>query len=298
VAAVTGAPEASTDVATYHGQPVLQEPAWTWEVPVYFFTGGLAGCCSLVALAADAAGERALARRARLIAAAGAAVSPPLLIADLGRPARFLNMLRVFRPTSPMSIGSWTLVAYAPAAVGAAALELLGRAPRLRTAAGIGAGTLAPLLVTYTGVLFANTAVPVWHEARHHLPALFAASSAAAAGAATGVPALTVPAVAIERAIGAHLEHHVGSRQKGALRGAVAGRWSRAAKLLSVTGAVAIVVGARKQQRPLRTVGASMVLASSMCERFAMFRAGAASARDPIATIAPQRARVDEDVTR
>src|SRR5881392_2350925 len=97
----------------YYGIPLLKEPAWTWEIPLYFFVGGAAGAAAVVgAIASYTGADRRLVRDARWIAAAGAVISPALLIADLGRPSRFLNMLRVFKLQSPMSVGAWTLVGF------------------------------------------------------------------------------------------------------------------------------------------------------------------------------------------
>src|SRR6185436_9246973 len=99
----------------YYGLPILKKPVWTWEVPVYFFVGGAAGAAAMIGAAAQlAGGNERLVRDARRVAAIGANLSAPLLIADLGRPERFLNMLRVFKPQSPMSVGAW-----APAVFGA-----------------------------------------------------------------------------------------------------------------------------------------------------------------------------------
>src|SRR5436305_8442111 len=97
----------------YYGQPLLKEPVWTWEVPAYFFVGGAAGAAAVVGAAAQVArADRDLVNDARWIAGAGALLSGPLLVADLGRPERFLNMLRVFKVQSPMSVGAWTLTAF------------------------------------------------------------------------------------------------------------------------------------------------------------------------------------------
>src|ERR671936_3062745 len=86
----------------YYGIPLLKEPAWTWEIPLYFFVGGAAGASAVVGAIANYTGaDRRLVRNARWIAAAGSVISPALLIADLGRPARFLSMMRVFKPQSP-----------------------------------------------------------------------------------------------------------------------------------------------------------------------------------------------------
>ncbi len=175
---------------SYYGRQILKTPVWTDEIPLYYFTGGLAGASASLALAARLAGNDRLARSALEAAAAGVSVSLPLLVDDLGRPERFANMLRVFRPTSPMSMGSWLLAGLGPAAVGAAVADRLGIFPRLRRAAEVVAGVLGPPLATYTGVLVADTAIPVWHEAGRELPLLFGSSAAASAG---GAAALLTP---------------------------------------------------------------------------------------------------------
>src|SRR5919199_1448328 len=99
------------EARSYYGRPVLKEPVWEWEIPWYFFAGGLAGASSGLSLVARLAGNERLARRALLAALGGATVSPVLLISDLGKPERFYNMLRVVKPTSPMSVGTWVLFA-------------------------------------------------------------------------------------------------------------------------------------------------------------------------------------------
>src|SRR5437868_12214354 len=110
----------------YYGIPLLKEPAWTWEIPLYFFVGGAAGAAAVVGAIADYTGaDRKLVRDARWIAAAGAVISPALLIADLGRPERFLNMMRVFKPQSPMSVGVWTLLGFSAAATATAFADFM-----------------------------------------------------------------------------------------------------------------------------------------------------------------------------
>src|SRR5919202_3085725 len=118
------------EVRNYYGRAVLKEPTWTWEIPAYFFAGGLAGASSGLALTARLTGNDRLARRALLAALGGAAASPVFLISDLGRPERFYNMLRVVKPTSPMSVGSWILLVSGGASTTAAVLELAGRLPK------------------------------------------------------------------------------------------------------------------------------------------------------------------------
>jgi hypothetical protein len=124
----------------YYGQPVLKPPVWTWQVPLYFFFGGIAGMSAAIASGAIIFHHVDLARAAMWIAAiAGAVLSPILLIMDLGRPHLFLNMLRVFKHRSAMSMGAWILSAFGACAVpGLIALELPGTLDQfLSVAAGI-----------------------------------------------------------------------------------------------------------------------------------------------------------------
>lgn len=288
------------EVATYHGRPVVKPPEWTWEVPWYLFAGGVAGASSAIALAARVTGDEVLADRARLIAAAGAAVSPPLLIADLGRPARFLNMLRVLRPSSVMSVGSWILASYSTVLFGGLGLRTLDRAPRLQTVADGGAAVLGLGMSTYTGALVADTSIPVWHGARKELPVLFAASSLAGAGAATTLATLSDPRPATRRlaAGGAIVELAVDTLMRRRLGpvGEVyeqqeAGRFHQAATAATATGAALVAAGGRRR-RGLAALGSALLLAGGVCTRWSVYKAGFQSARDPVATLGPQRARL------
>src|SRR5260370_16268769 len=147
-----------------------KEATWTWQIPWYLFFGGMAGAAATLASVARAAGYPELARAAHLVNTGATGVSPALLVSDLGRPERFLNMLRVFKVTSPMSVGTWIVSASGAASGTAAACEFTGRLPRLRRRAELSAGLLGPFLSTYTAALVSNTAVPVWSEARPDLP--------------------------------------------------------------------------------------------------------------------------------
>jgi hypothetical protein len=161
-------------MASYYDLPLLKKPVWTWEVPTYFFIGGAAGAAALIAVTAQAGGgKRELVRDARWIAAIGAAASGPLLIADLGRPKRFLNMLRVFKPQSPMSVGAWTVAAFGAATTAAVLLP----SARARNVAGVFAAGTGAVMATYTGVLIGATAIPVWKKNVALLPVLFATSA-------------------------------------------------------------------------------------------------------------------------
>jgi polysulfide reductase-like protein len=285
---------------SYYGQPVIKQPVWTPEVPWYFFTGGLAGASAGLAYTAERCGHDVLARRAWAAALAGISVSPVLLISDLGRPARFLHMLRMFKPTSPMSVGSWVLSASGVATSLAAADALLSRLHGPARVAKPAAALLGLPLCTYTGALLAQTAVPAWHAARHELPGLFAASAAASAGAcataltpvAHAAPArrLALLGAGAELAAGQIMERRLGVHGEP-YRSGEAGAYGRAARAFTAAGA--LLVGARGARgRRTACAGASLILAGAVCERFSVFRAGFQSAADPGQTIGPQRERV------
>ena len=162
---------------SYYDQPLLKPPVWTWEVPTYFFVGGAAGAAAVLGAAAQLSGQNGLVRDARWIAAIGANLSTPLLIADLGRPERFLNMLRVFNAHSPMSVGAWTVAVFG--ATSTAAVIAPGKPLRDFFAALSALSGLA--MSTYTGVLLGVTAIPLWKENARLLPVHFGASALGAA---------------------------------------------------------------------------------------------------------------------
>ena len=275
-----------TETRSYYGRPVLKEPVWTWEIPVYFFTGGLAGASSVLSLVAKLRGNLKLGAAALYIGAAADAVSPLLLISDLGRPERFHHMLRVFKVTSPMSVGTWTLSAFGGAIGVAAASEVLGVLRPLGRAAEGGAALLGPALATYTAVLITDTAIPAWHEAHRELPFVFAGSAAASAGAAAAIltpaeaarPArrLAVLGAVGELAAAAAMKRRLGALAQPYEREPVR-RLDRMAQSLSITGAA--ILGLLGRRRPAAALGGALVLAGSICQRFAIFRAGFDSAR-------------------
>ena len=182
---MTHAPEApirADGAASYYGRPVVKAHVWKPYIPWYFWIGGTAGAASVQCVAARVRGEHALATVYKRTALAGVLLAPPLLIADLGVPSRFLNMLRVFKPTSPMSVGSWILTAFGGAITASTAAEFLGW-ERTSRALEVVARVLGPGLTVYTAVLVADTATPVWHAAYEDLPHVFAASGIAGAAA-------------------------------------------------------------------------------------------------------------------
>src|SRR5205814_5966908 len=164
-------PVASSETG-YYGIPLLKEPSWTWEIPLYFFVGGAAGAAAVVgAIASYTGADRKIVRDARWIAAAGSVLSPALLIADLGKPSRFLNMLRVFKPQSAMSVGVWTLVGFSAGASAAAFAQFLSDryGPSFPVRVLERAGEAASLAFglpfsNYTGVLIGATAIPAWNQ--------------------------------------------------------------------------------------------------------------------------------------
>ena len=293
-------------MTSYYGQPVIKEPTWTWEIPTYFFTGGLSGASSVLSLSAKLFGNEKLSRTALYIGAAADLVSPPLLISDLGRPERFHHMLRVFKVTSPMNVGSWVLLVSGGASSTAALCELLGILRPVKLLAETVAALFGPPLATYTGVLVADTAVPVWHDGRHELPWIFGASAAASAGAAASIfldpseagPArrLAVGSAAVEGALMQTMELRLGETGEVYHHGA-AGAFSTAAKALVGTGAALLATRGRRS-RGAAVVGGALVCAGELCLRWAVYKAGLQSARDPRYTVKPQRERAQRDGTK
>lgn len=280
---------------SYYGRSIVKPPIWKPEIPLYFFSGGMAGAAAALGAAASLSGNRPLARRAWPVAFASVSVSPLLLISDLGKPARFINMLRVFKPTSPMNVGSWLLVANSGAIAAATALNVL--VPRRRAGAPeLIAGALGPPLSTYTAVLISNSAIPVWSEARRELPLLFAAGSAASAGAA--VAALTDPAhaaparrLAIAGALGEDLATRAMRRRLGDLASVygegTAGRLEKAAKAVTAGGAALLGLAGRRRSGAI--AGGALLLAGVALKRWSVFKAGFQSAEDPAQTVRTQR---------
>jgi hypothetical protein len=287
----------------YYGRPVIKEPTWTPEIPAYFYVGGLAGASAGLALLSDLRGDHGLARRAWATALAGSVVSPALLISDLGVPRRFLHMLRLVKVTSPMSVGSWILAGFgtvtAPAALHALTGGALGRPGRV---AQIASAVLGLPLASYTAALVSNTAVPVWHHARLELPFVFTAGAAMSAGAVAAVLApvgeaqaarrLAVGGAVAELALTQVMEHRLDAAGVGTPyhEGRVR-RYVQAARALTALGGLAMAVrGGRSRGASVAAGG--LLTAGAIAQRWAVFRAGFASAARPQDTVGPQRARI------
>jgi Polysulphide reductase, NrfD len=299
---------------SYYGRPIVRAPVWGPGIPAYFFTGGLAAGCSLLAAGADLTARPTMRRAGRLACLGALGASAGLLVQDLGRPDRFSNMLRVAKPTSPMSMGSWILTTFGPAAGIAAAAEFADRLPSRGVlglarrvlppagrAAGLAAAGVAPALATYTAVLIADTAAPSWHEAYPELPFVFAGSALASAsgvGLLAAPPSETTPArrlalvgAGIELAASRSIETRLGLLSEPYRQGG-AGRLLRTGRNLTLMGALGALLGGRS--RLLSALSGAALLAASAATRFGIYAGGVASMKDPRYTVLPQRERLDQ----
>jgi formate-dependent nitrite reductase membrane component NrfD len=277
---------------------------------MYFYAGGLAGASAGFAYLTGLRGADTVARRAWLTALAGAGVSPVLLISDLGRPARFLNMLRMFKVTSPMSVGSWVLSGFGTA-TGVAALDALtrGRLPPLRRAARAARPSAALLglpLASYTGALISDTAIPVWHEARALLPAVFVAGAAASAGATgvalvrpeDGAPArrLAIAGTVAEMVLKELMQKRLGELE-ASYKAPVPHRFTWLARV-GLGGGLATLVLRGRSDRRAAVVAGGLLNAGALAARWSIFKAGFVSAARPQDTVDPQRRRIASGATR
>jgi hypothetical protein len=301
------------EFTSYYGRPVLNPPVWeARDIAGYLFLGGLAGGSSLLAAGADLTGRPRLSRAAKAGAAAAGTLSVAALIHDLGRPARFVNMMRVFKVTSPMSVGSWLLSGYVPAAGVAAATALTGRLPRAGAAATAGAAVLGPAVASYTAALISDTAVPAWHDGYREMPFVFTGSGAMAAGglgllaAPTGESApagrLALLGAAIELAAFERMTRRIGMTAEpyGMGRGGAYVKAGKALAVLGATGAAVTGIASMSGGRPQRVIAAlsgAALLAASVATRWGIFHAGMASAEDPKYTVVPQRERLSRRAT-
>jgi formate-dependent nitrite reductase membrane component NrfD len=295
---------------SYYGRPILKSPVWNWKIAAYLFTGGLSAGSAMLGAGADLTGRPGLRKATRIGSLAGLVASMYFLVADLGRPERFHHMLRVAKPSSPMSMGTWILSAYGPGAGVAAVAELmpkrlaatrLGRLVKwVARPAGLWAAATAPGVASYTAVLLSQTAVPAWREAHPYLPFVFTGSAAASGG---GVGLLVEaddepgPArrwagtgAALEIAASHALEHRLGLSAEAYTTG-TPHRLRKWAEILTVGGAAGAAVGGRS--RAVAAASGLALLAGSALQRFGVFEAGVASTRDPKFVVVPQRERLD-----
>lgn len=304
----------------YYGIPLLKEPAWTWEIPLYFFVGGAAGSAAVVgAVARWTRRDLALAGDCRYVAAAGTALSSALLIADLGRPTRFLAMLRVFKKQSAMSVGAWTLAVFGTAAAAAAFAEYFNsnfndmKLVKLSGNVAEAISALAGLpFSNYTGVLIGATVIPIWNENVASLPIHFGMSGLNSAVSILELmghdnPALNslgMGASAIETLEGYHIETTPTSSMQP-LKLGPSGLVTRLGGILSGPVPLALRLAAafsgRRKARKLRKAAAVSSIAGSILTRVAWVYAGHVSARDwrlPLKVEQPKKTRrlVEADV--
>ncbi len=296
----------SSEIRSYHGQPVIKEPIWSWEIPFYFFTGGVAGASAGLACLSELRGNEVLARRAWTVAFGGIVASPAFLISDLGRPMRFLNMLRMFKVTSPMSVGSWILSVSGASTTLAAVNAWTGWFPRSARLARPAAALFGLPLSTYTAALVANTAVPVWHEARRILPFVFGSGAALSAGAAAVIatppehaaPArrLALASAALELGLNEAMRHQLGEHGEPYKHG-IPSKFRLLSGAAIVTGA-ALLARRGAGSRAAAVSAGTLMATGALAARWTVFKAGFQSASDPEYVVGPQRRLIERGERR
>ncbi|MGW3548694.1 NrfD/PsrC family molybdoenzyme membrane anchor subunit [Janibacter hoylei] len=303
------------EFSSYYGQPIVKPVPWDHKISAYLFVGGIAGVSGIVQAGAAATGNSVLQRNSRLTAMAAVGLSGIALVADLGRPERFLNMMRTVKLTSPMSVGTWILSAYAGFAgvtTGAEVLRLLpsrGPVPALTrvtdalgTPSTIGQAAFGAPLAAYTAVLLADTAHPVWHESRRQLPFVFVGSAALAAGGVQMVLTPTALVGPVRRlallGVGTELlamhrleEHLTDLGIDEPVRTGTAGGRLRLAKGLAIAGGLGTLLAGRSRILAV-AAGAALATASALT-RMGIVEAGIESAKDPRYTVRVQRDRLE-----
>lgn len=306
------------EFSSYYGRAIIKPVPWKHEIPAYLFVGGVAAGSGIIAAGAAATGLDLLRRNSRLTAMAGVALSGALLVADLGRPERFLNMMRTVKLTSPMSVGTWILTAYAGFAGATTASEVARLVPlpegglagavvqlvrAVEAPASVGQALFAPPLAAYTAVLLSDTVTPVWFEGRRHLPFLFVGSAALASA---GVQLVLTPTAqcgparrfavmgVVTDLIAMHrLEEHLRDLELDEpLRAGEAGAKLRLAKALTVAGGLGTLFAGRSRVAAVAT-GVALTAASALT-RFGVVEGGIESAKDPKFTVGPQKRRLQE----
>jgi formate-dependent nitrite reductase membrane component NrfD len=299
----------------YYGIPPIKEHTWTWEVPVYFWLGGIGAGSHLISTVAQLLGwkDKAFFRATRYTVLVTMILSPILLIMDLGRPERFYNMLRIVKLRSPMSTGSWALTIFGVlsgliAATQAARDGLLGRdnilvglvktfiPDRLLSVLALPVGLYVGL---YSGILLSATSVPMW--ARNFLlmgPTFLSSALSTGLSAISFVLHLgdwgekrTLEALRRTERIALVIEG-------GLLAASLArmGRWSKplyskelaplflGATILGGVLAPFTLLSSGRERRSKSLLSSVLVLLGGLALRFAMIEGGRLSARDPQAT--------------
>jgi hypothetical protein len=304
-------PEA--EFSSYYGRPVVKPAPWGHEVAAYLFLGGVAGGSGLLAAGAQLTGRATLRRNTRLTALVAVMLGAVALVKDLGRPERFVNMMRTIKLTSPMSLGSWILSSFSAGIGVAAASEIdrmtgerlpLGPLRRVLRAvegpAGLEAAAFAPPLAVYTAVLLADTATPTWNAAHEDLPFVFVSSaSLAASGLAMVTTPVSEAGPARRLAVLGVLGDLVATKLMERRMDPVAaepfdhgdpGQMLRWSERLVIAGGLGTLLGGRN--RAVAVVSGLALATASALTRFGVFEAGKESTRDPRYTIEPQKRRL------
>lgn len=306
------------DFTSYYGRPIVKAPPWKHEISIYFVLGGIAGGSSLLGLGAQLTGREKLRRNTRLTSIIAGGLGALALIADLGRPERFLNMFRTLKVTSPMSLGSWILGGFSALAAVPAAVEAerlvrgLIKVPTfirsvlgvLEKPASIGAALFAAPLAAYTAVLLGDTANPVWSATRRHLPYVFVSSASIAA---SGTAMITTPTSETKPArllalagvvgdlVGMHfMKKSMHPAEREPLETGEAGHKLHRSEILAIAGGIGTLIATlfAPRSRVLAIVSGACLVGASALTRFGMLEAGLESVKDPKHVIEPQKARL------
>ena len=300
-------PEVTPADTTYYERPLLKKSVWSIDIPLYYFLGGTAGAALTMAAAIQFVSRpgkspvRKLSAICHWTGIIGSTLGAAFLIHDLGRPARFLMMMRVFRPTSPMNMGVWILGGAAPTAISTGLLINRDGLPGvIGEITGYLSGIFGAALAGYTGVLVSNSAIPVWQESRRWMPVLFVASSAASAASVIDIISPGRRALRFTRIFGtagrcaelaaARMVERSASRVPQVVepfrRGAGGALWKAAGALTAASLVLSLLPGGRRKMIAAGICGA----AGSLCLRFAVHHITNASALDPRASFQLQRA--------
>ncbi|WP_106506233.1 NrfD/PsrC family molybdoenzyme membrane anchor subunit [Brachybacterium timonense] len=298
---------------SYYGRPVVKAPPWRGPIALYLFLGGLAGGSALLGAGAHVTGREEMRRATRLVTLGSVGIGTAALIEDLGRPERFLHMMRTIKVTSPMSLGTWVLASFSTLSGVLGAIEvdrmtqqrlpLQKVRPLVYSTEGpvtLGQAALAPLLASYTGALLGDTAVPTWAAGRKHLPFLFASSASLASGGAAMIMSPTTQArpariLAAAGVIGDVVSMHrmkesMHPLEREPLETDEAGTKLKWAERLAIAGGIGTLFAGKS--RAVAVASGAALLASSVLTRFGVLGAGLESVKDPRRVIEPQKARL------
>ncbi|HWE03555.1 MAG TPA: NrfD/PsrC family molybdoenzyme membrane anchor subunit [Tepidisphaeraceae bacterium] len=309
-------PQAPQTEPSYYDISMLKAPLWKWEIAAYFFVGGISGGAYTIARLAERADKekyRDVTRLGTYLSFASSLACPPLLIHDLGDPRRFHHMLRVFKPASPMSLGTWTLVAHSGAVAAGVIREWLrrphaaGREKEIRRiesmpgkallavhdAAGV---PLALLLAGYTGVLLSCTANPLWCKNPWIAPLFMAGGFSNAAGAISLAldctskdndhahrileNVRTAAGVAEATSLAGYFKH-AGPKARALTHGSMRKTMRFSIGALIASEILGRLSFAGKAKRPVRMLSSILGLAGGFALRWAFVYGGHEAAKDP-----------------